>query len=265
MDEHLDADGNLPQKPPREEPPGVQRLWVRVGRTGSSRFLSHLEAMNAWVRALRRARIPLAYSQGFHPHPKLAFNTAAPVGEASIGDWMDLTLTEVLSPAVVVDRLRATLPEGFHAVEAREVPLNAPALMAVSKGATYTVVLPDTDREAIAAKVAELLAAEQIIVQRLGKAKSGSRGKPRKVWRDVDVRPMLRELTLRAEEPLTLDVRLVDHETKPGKIREIVAKLSADPEGVQILKRDTLLVDPAAWGKLAPVETSDDEDVAEDG
>src|SRR5690606_2441683 len=73
--------------PAFEEPEPVQRLWFRVSRTGRSRHLSHLEAMNAWMRALRRAKAPLSYSQGFHPHPRIAFSTALPQGEASYGDY----------------------------------------------------------------------------------------------------------------------------------------------------------------------------------
>src|SRR5690606_41840338 len=61
--------------PAFEEPPPAQRLWFRVSRTGRSRYLSHLEAMNAWMRALRRAKAPLSYSQGFHPHPRIAFRS----------------------------------------------------------------------------------------------------------------------------------------------------------------------------------------------
>src|SRR5690606_4267902 len=58
-------------RPEYVEPEPVQRVRLRIGRTGEPRFLSHLETMNAWVRALRRARAPFSYSRGFHAHPKL--------------------------------------------------------------------------------------------------------------------------------------------------------------------------------------------------
>src|SRR5690606_24576230 len=60
------------ERAPHVEPPPVQRLWFRIARTGPGRHLSHLEAMNAWLRALRRAKAPLAWSQGYHPHAKIA-------------------------------------------------------------------------------------------------------------------------------------------------------------------------------------------------
>ncbi|MBW2253776.1 MAG: TIGR03960 family B12-binding radical SAM protein, partial [Deltaproteobacteria bacterium] len=72
----LEAQFAKPERPAWEEPPPAQRLWFRYARTGSARFLSHLEAMNAWMRTLRRARTPLSYTQGFHPHPRLAFSAA---------------------------------------------------------------------------------------------------------------------------------------------------------------------------------------------
>jgi hypothetical protein len=61
------------ERPPYQEPAPVQRLWFRVSRTEGAKWLSHFEATNSWIRALRRAAAPLSYSQGFHPHPKVVF------------------------------------------------------------------------------------------------------------------------------------------------------------------------------------------------
>ena len=97
------------------EPPAVQRLIFRIGVVGEARFLSHLETVNAWLRTLRRARFQLSYSQGFHPHPKMAFSGARPVGEQSLGDYLDVTLSRREPPETLLSRLRATLPAGFRA------------------------------------------------------------------------------------------------------------------------------------------------------
>ncbi len=78
--------------PEFKEPEPAQRLRLRIGRLGETRFLSHLELVNAWIRVLRRACAPIAYSQGFHAHPKLGFATAPPLGEESVGDYMEITL-----------------------------------------------------------------------------------------------------------------------------------------------------------------------------
>src|SRR5690606_20974844 len=140
----------------RVEPEPAQRLRFRIGRTGEARFLSHLELMTAWVRALRRARAPLSYSQGFHAHPKITFASAPPAGEESQGDYMDIVLRERVAPQDFLARLGATLPEGFLVFEVGEVPVRSPSLMSLAAGFSYAIHVPG-DAEAIEAGIARLL------------------------------------------------------------------------------------------------------------
>jgi len=236
----LEARFAKPERPPHEEPPPAQRLWFRYARTGSARFLSHLEAMNAWVRALRRARAPLSYTQGYHPHPRVAFSAALPSGEETVGDWMDVVLAERVDPDALLDRLRATLPEGFGLLGVREVDLKAPSLMSLVEGARYTLFLPGEDREALAVRVADLAASERITVQR--RAKQKGRGKPSKArFYSLDIRPMIRHIAVAPGEVPAVDLTLVPVEGKPGKPREIAPLLTDTPERVRIRKQETFL------------------------
>jgi radical SAM-linked protein len=241
---------------PRVEALPVQRLWFRIARTGAARFLAHLEALNAWIRSLRRARAPLAYSQGFHPHPKVAFNCATPMNEETTGDFMDVLLTERVDAALLLDRLRATLPTGFDVLGVRDVPLHAPSLMSIAKGAVYTLFLPDEDRADIAAKIEALLARDRIVVKRQAKVHSKRMGK--KEMKDLDIRPMIRALTLH-HDAVAVDVTFADVDGKPGKPKDIVALLTASPESARILKRETLLVEASAWGRM-PAEVPEAEE-----
>lgn len=232
---------------PFEEPPPVQRLWMRIARTGNGRFLSHLEVMNAWIRALRRAGAPLAYTQGFHPHPKVAFAAATPQNQESIGDYLDVTVVERQDPAELMARLNATLPEAFAVLGIEEVDLRVDSLMASSEGMAFTVFLPHEDREALAQRVAELHARESILISRRGKTKrrdrggGGKRGKRAIVWNEVDIRPMVRRLEVREGEVPAVEAELVTVDGKPGKLREILPLLTDAPERARVLKRDTLI------------------------
>ncbi|TVQ86765.1 MAG: TIGR03960 family B12-binding radical SAM protein [Deltaproteobacteria bacterium] len=252
---------------PFVEPPAVQRLWFRVARTGNGRFLSHLECMNAWIRTLRRAQTPLSYSQGHHPHPKVAFASATPVGQESTGDYMDVTLTERVDPIELLNKLRATCPQAFDVLAVREVDLRETSLMATAQGLRLTVFLPEDDPAVLGQKVQALLDAEQIPVERRGKTRSkarggrGKRGKRAVVWSTVDVRPMIHHLALREGEVPALEIDLVEHEGKAGKLREILPLLTDAPERARILKRETLIVRDGVvrglsegWGGLAGLE-----------
>ncbi|MEZ4319088.1 MAG: TIGR03960 family B12-binding radical SAM protein [Myxococcota bacterium] len=252
------------RKPAPERPVAepVQRMWFRISRVESGRFLSHLEAMNAWIRALRRAKVPIAYSNGFHPHPRVAFSSAMPMNQASIGEYMDITLTERRDPAELLERLKSVLPSGFGIHGVQEVAMNAPALMAMVHGAAYTVYFPQLTHDELAARVAELKARPEILVERRLKArkKKGARGKAPPRSEHIDIKPMLAELSIRETvEVPAIDVRMTSFEGKGGKVREVVPLLTDRPDRCRILRRETLTLDgdqhvPLAsiWDRFAP-------------
>ncbi len=224
-----------------EEPPAVQRLWLRVSRTDSARYLTHLEAMNAWLRALRRAKVPTSYSQGFHPHAKVAFSSAQPQNMQSLGEYMDLTLIERSEPAKLLTDLAAVLPPGFGVHAVTEVPLKTPSLMSLNAGGTYTVFLPDEPLESVVERVAAIEAAETLVVKRSVKVRRGKRRFRTEI--DLDVRPMLRHISVRSDGPVpAVDLTLVTHEERAGKLRELLPMLCDDPARAKVLRRDTLTI-----------------------
>jgi radical SAM family uncharacterized protein/radical SAM-linked protein len=188
------------------EPDPMQRLRFRIGRTGEARWLSHLELMNAWTRALRRARTPLAYSQGFHAHPKVTFATAAPVGEESVGDYMDIMLKDFVHADDLLPRIKAVLPEGLHAYDVEDVPLRGDSLMASVAGFAYTIYA-DADKEELRQRIDAILNAEEVLVERKVKKKSkkknnrnrGKADESQLQLREINVRPNIAKLALRDE------------------------------------------------------------------
>jgi len=233
--------------PKYEEPLSVQRLRFRIGRDGEARFLSHLELVNVWIRALRRARTPLSYSQGFHAHPKLNFASAPPVGEESQGDLMDVCLKSRVDPTTLLVRLQATLPTGIHAYTVEEVPLNAPALMASLQGHRYRLET-DTPFEHIESRVAELLATDCIEVERRQKKAKGRRfGKRRSPMKTVNVRPNIAQMLVEPSADgsvIHLETRVV--EKRGVRMREILAMLELDAPTTRIVKEESILASSTA-------------------
>ncbi len=102
------------------------KVRLRFSKTGAVRFLSHLELVSVMTRAVKRAGLPLRYSQGFHPLPKVSFSSSLPVGLESLEEYMDLELDfdgGMVSPGAVVERLNAELPEGLKFLGGEAIPL----------------------------------------------------------------------------------------------------------------------------------------------
>jgi len=251
---------------PFVEPDPVQRLWLRISRTGEARYLTHLEAMNAWLRALRRARTPLAYSQGYHPHPKFAFSSAMPMNTQSVGEYMDMTLVEKVDPAEYLARLAATLPEGFGAHAITEVPRGAPALMALNAGGEWTIFFPHEAEDHVRERVEALQQASELVVARKVKnkrRKGRRRGAPKRT-RDLDVRASVISVAYREGSGVpAVDLTLVRHDNVIAKPRELLAWFTEVPERAKVLRRDTLVVRDgrhesmsAGWGDVSLPEPS---------
>jgi radical SAM-linked protein len=223
-----------------QDPDPVQRVRFRIGRSGDARFLSHLESMNAWLRALRRARTPLAYTQGFHAHPRVSFSTASPVGEESVGDYMDVMLLEREDPAALLGRLQATLATGFAALGACEVPLRGPALMASLDGFRFDLFAAG-DFSQVSERARALVEAAEIPVER----KTKKRGRSRRGTRMVDLRPMLESMAVEdlggGQVRVAFSTRVV--EGRSMRWKDALELLGLDVQRSRVLKRETRLVE----------------------
>jgi radical SAM-linked protein len=154
-----------PEGPP--PPPVVQRLRLRYAKRGRLRFSSHRDFARAFERALRRAEIPMGYSAGFTPHPKISYLGAAPTGVASEAEYVEIGLAEPRDPEAVRAALDAALPEGLDVLEV--VVAGAGSLAERMQAAHWRLELPGVAAETARAAVAALLAAPEISVERLTK------------------------------------------------------------------------------------------------
>jgi radical SAM-linked protein len=126
----------------------VQRLRVTFTRGEAMKYITHLDLMRFWERALRRAEIPVAYSEGFSPHPQIALAAPLAVGVTSDAELMDVFLESVMTPARFQTQLAPQLPPGVRVVRVEEAGLTLPALQAEMRAAEYDVDIdapPDVD------------------------------------------------------------------------------------------------------------------------
>jgi len=156
----------MPDGPP--PPPAVQRLRLRYAKRGRLRFSSHRDFQRSLERALRRAGVPMAYSAGFTPHPKVSYANAAPTGAASEAEYLEIALAERCDPARLREALDAALPDGLDLVDAVEA--GPGALADRLQASVWRVELPGVPPAALAAAVAAFLAESQVTVERLTKS-----------------------------------------------------------------------------------------------
>jgi radical SAM-linked protein len=156
----------MTREQPKQAPPPVQRLRIRYAKRGRLRFTSHRDFSRAFERAVFRARLPMAYSSGFNPHPRISYAGAAPTGSASEAEYLELALAEVVDPAAVHAALDEALPDGLDVVEVVEAP--PVGLTDLLEASHWQIVLPLSVAEAEAA-VSAFLAADEVLVQRMTK------------------------------------------------------------------------------------------------
>jgi radical SAM-linked protein len=209
----------LPEGPP--PPPVVQRVRMRYAKRGRLRFTSHRDFARAFERALRRAEVPMAYSAGFSPHPKISYVGASPTGAASEAEYLEIGLVRKVDIEQLRRDLDAALPPGLDIVET--VPAGPGSLADRMQAAAWRIELPGVSTEDARTAVEQFLARDEVAVERL--TKSGRRL--------VDTRAPVLRLTVsgaaadggdRSHAILDLVVRQVTPAVRPD---DVVAALRA--------------------------------------
>ncbi|MGZ4455861.1 MAG: TIGR03936 family radical SAM-associated protein [Nocardioides sp.] len=172
---------------PEQQAPPVQRLRIRYAKRGRLRFTSHRDFSRAFERAVFRARVPMAYSSGFNPHPRISYAGAAPTGSASEAEYLEIGLAEVVDPATIHASLEEALPDGLDVLEVVESPGGSLAdRLTASHWLADVAAAPEEARRAVEA----FLATDAVPVTRMTK----------KGLREFDCRAAVVSLTA-AERP----------------------------------------------------------------
>jgi len=197
-------------------------LRLKYSKTAQGRFLSHLDLLRTMQRIFRRAGLPLAYSEGFNPHPKISYGSALAVGVTSDGEYLDVELRQELPVAEIAARIAAVVPPGLKVLAVQELQGRQESLTAILNMARYQVEarldrsLSQNEAEEM---VAELLNQEKILVEREGK----------KGLRSIDIRAGIYQVSVQAAEQ-TLHFVLELQTGSAGNVRpeEILSWLAAN-------------------------------------
>lgn len=204
--------------PDREYIPPVQTLQVRYAKRGRMRFASHRDFQRAWERALRRAGIPMAYSAGFSPHPKVSYAGAAPTGAASEAEFLEFSVVAPIEPAVAREALDAALPEGLDIVAIVEA--QSP-LVEQLRASRWRLEWPVDVTEAIDA----FRAAQSVEVERITKA-----GR-----RTLDVRALCSEIEVAGAQVVELTVAHAEPTPRPAEVVLAIRVVFPDLPDVPVL------------------------------
>ncbi len=204
--------------------PGPERESVRIRlrykKTGDMRFVGHLDMVNLFRRAARRAHLPLHYSIGFHPQPALAFGPPLTLGFQGLAEWLDIGLDSWLDPGAIVQAMNLVLPPGIRLEVGREIPLNTPALSKRIDAGRYILNLPEAgETRKFKERISQILESKEILISQWSK-----RGTIR-----LDLRPAIVDLRWR-ENQGSPSIELA-HRTVPqgtGKVSAIAAYLCQD-------------------------------------
>lgn len=148
-----------------DQAPVVQRLIVRYAKRSRMRFASHRDIARTVERAVRKAHVPIAYSAGFTPHPKISYAGAAPTGTASEAEYLELSLTAVCAGSEVRDQLDAALPDGIDVIDVTEEDGSLGAM--TFEASLWDVVLPGIGPDEATVAVGTFLASDGVQVERL--------------------------------------------------------------------------------------------------
>lgn len=207
------------------------RIRITFAKQGPLRYTGHLDLHKLWERAARRAELPLAYSQGFHPQPKIYIAAALPLGFSSRCEVMDMRLERDIPLDGLREKLQQTLPTGIQVLNVKSADEHVPALQTQVESAEYEVTLTESvDESELKRKVDSVLGSESIIRERRGKA--------------YDLRPLIEELrvlesggllSIQTRAPtLQIFMRLVARAGATGRPEEVLDVLGIAFEETRI-------------------------------
>jgi radical SAM-linked protein len=227
------------RSPDREIVPAVQKLRIRYAKRGPLRFSSHRDFQRALERALRRARVPMAYSAGFSPHPKVSYANSAPTGAASEAEYVEIGVVRRCDPEALRAELDGALPPGLDVIEVVEA--RTPDLVNRLEASRWRIEVPGVDADELTRAWHRITDAGSVPVQRM--MKQG--------LRTLDLRPALVSGEVVGAGPLgavlELTVANVTPTVRPEEIlialREIGGLTTTDPARSTRLAQGPLTAD----------------------
>ncbi len=221
------------------------RYRLKFTKMKRLRFLSHLDLMTLFQRAAARARVPIVFSQGFNPHPKISFGPALPVGVESTSEYLDLETGEYLEPQEITKALECVLPGEIGILEARVISSKAPSLSGSIGRYVYEVNVPVLFASNLEERVKSFLSQTSLIVVKEGKQK--------------ELRPCIESISVTSGEiPAVLEMVLIDREQFKPRFQDVLTQLFAlgaeQLHAFRVKRVGMFSWDEAAW--KSPMEIS---------
>lgn len=199
------------------------RVRITFTKQNALRYIGHLDLHRLWERALRRASLPLSYSQGFHPQPKISLAAALPLGFSSRSEVLDVRLNEDVATEDISARLTDNLPPDIKVLDVQEVDERLPAMQTLVLSAAYDVHLTEpVDGSELKRRVEALMNSASLIRERRGKT--------------YDLRPLIEMLSIitQADGKAWLKMTLAAREGATGRPEEVLAALEIEPETARV-------------------------------
>jgi radical SAM-linked protein len=200
------------------------RIRITFSKTGALRYTGHLDLHKIWERSARRAGLALAYSQGFHPQPKMQLAAALPLGFSSRCELLDLRVEDAVDLSTLPERLQQAVPPGLKILHVEEVDEKSPPLQTQVISAEYEVTLDEgLDEDKFTDSLSAVLGAESLPRERRGKA--------------YDLRPLIEELRRLGPDEQgqpRLFMRLAAREGATGRPEEVLDTLGIEYEGTRV-------------------------------
>jgi radical SAM-linked protein len=212
-----------------------QRLRIVYTRDATLKYIGHLDTARTWQRILRRADLPLAYSEGFNPQPKITFAAALPLGCTSEHEVMDVVLDRACDLIEAAQNLKRALPPGMQLRSIEEAPLRDPALQVQVVASEYSVPLEESiSIDAIADRVQAITEAVEVNRERRGRV--------------YNLRPLIQALSIErdANDRPLIRMRLQTTNTGNGRPDEVLEAIGLNPNEVRIHRTQLFFLDKTA-------------------
>lgn len=207
----------------------MQRIRIHYFKGEALQYIGNLDLHKVWERTFRRAQIKLAYSQGFHPQPRMHQACPLPLGFTSHVELLDFWCDSDDSLDDLRAKLERSVQPGIEIQTLTNIPLKSPPLQTIVESATYCVTLPeDSDLPSIEEKVNHLNAAENCLRERRGK--------------QYDLRPLIKELSFSASRPATISMCLMAMPGATGRPEEVLEELGISPFVVDVVRTELTLL-----------------------
>jgi radical SAM-linked protein len=206
----------------------MQRIRIAYDKGIELQYTGNLDMHKVWERTFRRAHLPLAYSQGFHPQPKIQQAAPLPLGFTSKAEMLDVWMDTDEPVESIAKTLVNTTQPGINIRQVSVIPLTGEALPNLVTAASYRIILDEPiNTKPLSEKIAELLSTPVIARERRGKS--------------YDLRPLILSLTLLGGQPAIIELELTSLPGATGRPEEVLEELGLDPYAADIERTGLVL------------------------